>query len=197
MYWAFLPIHISMNVLCIYFNKPQAQRLALPIHRMVTKPMKIRIICVGRLKESYYSDAVNEFKKRLSRYAETEILELADGKAPEKLSPAELNQVKTVECRRILDRIQDSETVIALDIEGKQLSSTALSKLIGGYMLDGKSRLTFVIGGSNGLTPEVLNRADFRLSFSKLTFSHQIFRIMLMEQLYRAFKILNNEPYHK
>ncbi|MBR6006436.1 MAG: 23S rRNA (pseudouridine(1915)-N(3))-methyltransferase RlmH [Clostridia bacterium] len=159
--------------------------------------MKLRIICVGRLKEKFYEDAVNEFKKRLSRYAETEIVELPDEKAPEKLSAAELEQVKLAEGRRILARLTESDTVIALDIAGKQLSSTELAERLSAYMLGGKSRLAFIIGGSNGLSSEVLERAELRLSFSKMTFSHQIFRVMLLEQLYRAFKINAGEPYHK
>lgn len=159
--------------------------------------MKLRVICVGRLKEKFYTDAVNEFKKRLSRFAEVEIVELADEKAPEKLSDAELEQIKLAEGRRILAKLADGETVVALDIRGVQLSSTELADKLKNLMLEGKSRLAFIIGGSNGLSSEVLSRADFKLSFSKMTFSHQIFRIMLMEQLYRAFKIINNEPYHK
>ena len=159
--------------------------------------MKLRIVCVGRLKEKSYTDAVNEFKKRLSRFAEVEIVELADEKAPEKLSDAELEQIKLAEGRRILAKLSEGETVIALDIKGTQLSSPELAEKLKNLMLEGKSRIAFIIGGSNGLSGEVLSRADFKLSFSKLTFSHQIFRIMLVEQLYRAFKIINNEPYHK
>lgn len=159
--------------------------------------MKLRVICVGRLKEKFYTDAVNEFKKRLSRFAEVEIVELADEKAPEKLSDAELEQIKLAEGRRILAKLADGETVVALDIKGVQLSSTELADKLKNLMLEGKSRIAFIIGGSNGLSSEVLARTDFKLSFSKMTFSHQIFRIMLMEQLYRAFKIINNEPYHK
>lgn len=159
--------------------------------------MKIRIICVGKLKERFYTEAINEFKKRLSRFTELEIVELMDEKAPEKLSAAELLKIKTEECRRILDKLQEGETVIALDIGGKQLSSVELANMFKKYMLNGKSRFALIIGGSNGLTDEVLNHADFRLSFSKMTFSHQIFRIMLVEQLYRAFKIMNGEAYHK
>lgn len=159
--------------------------------------MKLRVICVGRLKEKFYTDAVNEFKKRLSRFAEVEIVELADEKAPEKLSDAELEQIKLAEGRRILAKLADGETVVALEIRGVQLSSTELAEKLKNLMLEGKSRIAFIIGGSNGLSAEVLSRADFRLSFSKMTFSHQIFRVMLMEQLYRAFKIINNEPYHK
>lgn len=159
--------------------------------------MKLRVICVGRLKEKFYTDAVNEFKKRLSRFAEVEIVELADEKAPEKLSDAELEQIKLAEGRRILGKLADGETVVALEIRGVQLSSTELADKLKNLMLEGKSRIAFIIGGSNGLSSEVLSRADFKLSFSKMTFSHQIFRVMLMEQLYRAFKIINNEPYHK
>lgn len=159
--------------------------------------MKLRVICVGRLKEKFYTDAVNEFKKRLSRFAEVEIVELADEKAPEKLSDAELEQIKLAEGRRILGKLADGETVVALDIRGVQLSSTELAEKLKNLMLEGKSRIAFIIGGSNGLSAEVLSRADLKLSFSKMTFSHQIFRIMLVEQLYRAFKIINNEPYHK
>ncbi|MBQ7061049.1 MAG: 23S rRNA (pseudouridine(1915)-N(3))-methyltransferase RlmH [Clostridia bacterium] len=159
--------------------------------------MKLRIICVGRLKENFYRDAVNEFLKRLSRYAEVELIELADEKAPEKLSSAELEGVRLSEGRRILEKLREGDTVIALDILGKQLSSTELAEKLSGWLLEGRSRLAFVIGGSNGLSAEVLSRADFRLSFSKMTFSHQIFRVMLLEQLYRAFKINAGEPYHK
>lgn len=159
--------------------------------------MKLRIICVGRLKEKFYTDAVNEFKKRLSRFAEVEIVELADERAPEKLSDAELEQLKLAEGRRILAKLADGETAVALDIKGVQLSSIELADKLKSLMLEGKSRIAFIIGGSNGLSSEVLSRADFKISFSKMTFSHQIFRIMLVEQLYRAFKIINNEPYHK
>ena len=159
--------------------------------------MKLRIIAVGKLKEKFYSDAVDEFRKRLSRYAEIEIVEITDEKAPERLSAAELDRIVIAEGKRILDRISDSETVILTDLRGKQLSSPELAERIQGFLLDGKSRLTFVIGGSNGVSREVFDRADFRLCFSRMTFSHQIFRIMLLEQLYRAFKIISGEPYHK
>ena len=152
---------------------------------------------MGRLKEKFYTDAVNEFKKRISRFAELEIVELADEKAPEKLSSAELEGVKLAEGRRILAKLSDADTVVALDIAGRQFSSPELAEQLSGYMLEGRSRLAFIIGGSNGLSSEVIARADLRLSFSKMTFSHQIFRVMLLEQLYRAFKIINGEPYHK
>lgn len=159
--------------------------------------MKIKIIAVGKLKEKFYIDAVNEFKKRLSRFTDLEIIELLDEKAPDKLNQAELEHIKAVEGRRILERLADGETVILTDLRGKQLSSPQLSEKLKSYMLEGKSRFCFIIGGSNGVSDEVFKRADYKLSFSALTFSHQIFRIMLLEQLYRAFKIMNGEPYHK
>ena len=159
--------------------------------------MKLKIICVGKLKEKFYTAAVNEFTKRISRFAETVIIEVPDESAPEKSSAADIEKVKCIEGTRILEKLSPGETLIALDIAGKQLSSVEFSEKIQDYMLSGKSRLVFAIGGSNGLSQEVLNRADFRLSFSRMTFSHQIFRTMLLEQLYRAFKIINNEPYHK
>ncbi|MBR0157012.1 MAG: 23S rRNA (pseudouridine(1915)-N(3))-methyltransferase RlmH [Clostridia bacterium] len=159
--------------------------------------MKLRIICVGKLKEKFYRDAADEFIKRISRFAEVETVELADEKAPEKLSAAELEGIKLAEGRRILAKLTEADTVIALDIAGKQFSSTELAEKLKGWFLGGKSRLAFIIGGSNGLSKEVLDRAELRLSFSKMTFSHQIFRVMLLEQLYRAFKINAGEPYHK
>ena len=159
--------------------------------------MKIRIICVGRLKEKFYTDAVNEFRKRLGRFAEVEITELADERAPEGLSPAELEQVKAAECSRILEKISREDTVIALDIAGKQLSSPELADKLSYYMLNGRSRLVFVIGGSNGLSEDVKRRADMRLSFSEMTFPHQLMRVILSEQIYRSYRIINHEPYHK
>lgn len=159
--------------------------------------MKIRIIAVGRIKEKFYAEAIDEFKKRLLKFCEVEIIEIADEKAPEKLSAAELCGIKNAEGRRILERLAGSDTVIAAELSGKMLSSVEFAEKLRGLMLCGKSRITFIIGGSNGLSDEVLARADFKWSFSPLTFSHQIFRVMLMEQIYRAFKIINGEPYHK
>lgn len=159
--------------------------------------MRIRIICVGKLKERFYTDAVNEFKKRLTRFAEVEIVELPDEKAPERLSQAELEGIRIAEGRRILEKLQDGETVIAADLAGKELSSEGFAEKLKGFMLSGSGRFAFIIGGSNGLSAEVVKRADCRICFSKMTFSHQIFRIILVEQLYRAFKIMNGEPYHK
>lgn len=159
--------------------------------------MRIRILCIGKLKERFYRDACAEFCKRLSRYAEVEIIELADEKAPERLSPAQKARVKAAEGSRMLERLSEEELVVALDIAGEQLSSPQLAVRIQGWLNGGKSRLSFLIGGSLGLSPQVLGRADARLSFGPPTFSHQLFRVMLLEQLYRAWRINAGEPYHK
>ena len=159
--------------------------------------MTIRILCIGKLKERFYADAVTEFVKRLSRYAAVEIVELADERAPEQLSPAQREQVKSAEGRRMLARIGEGEFLVALDQRGAELSSEQLAAHMQSWMGAGKSRIAFAIGGSLGHSAEVLARADFRLSSGRPTFSHQIFRIMLLEQVYRAFKIMNGEPYHK
>ena len=159
--------------------------------------MNIKLVCVGRLKEKFYQEAVKEFTKRLSRYCKLTILEVADEKAPEQLSEAGKAQVLAKEGERILDRIEDEETVVALCIEGKQMPSEKLAKTIADWGLAGKNRITFVIGGSLGLSGAVKMRAQLKLSFSEMTFSHQIFRTMLLEQIYRACKINAGEPYHK
>lgn len=159
--------------------------------------MKLRIICTGKLKERFYTEAVDEFKKRLSRFCELELVELPDEKVADDPSPAEIERVKNIECRRMGEKLAQGEYVIALDPQGKELSSEQLAGKLSEIMLGGCSRIAFLIGGSHGLTDEIRKRADMILSFSKLTFPHQIFRIMLLEQIYRAFKILNNEPYHK
>ncbi len=159
--------------------------------------MRIRLLCVGRLKESFYTAAVAEFTKRLSRFAEVVVVELADERIPDGASAAEIERVRRAECRRIEERFAEGEYIVALDPRGGKLSSEGLAQRIDGIMLRGTSRIAFVIGGSCGLTEELRRRADMVLSFSDMTFSHQIFRIMLLEQLYRAFKIINGEPYHK
>ena len=159
--------------------------------------MKVKVLCVGRLKEKFYVQACDEFKKRISRYGEIEIAEVNDEKAPEQLSPALMEQVKTAEGKRILERVLPGEYLIAMDLKGKELTSPELSQLMEEVMNSGKSRIDFAVGGSLGLSAEVLSRADKRISFGKPTFSHQIFRIMLLEQIYRAFKIMRNESYHK
>lgn len=159
--------------------------------------MRIRVICIGRLKERFYTDAVAEFTKRLSRFCDVEIVDLPDEKVADSPSEAEIERVKGIECQRLEARLAREEYVIALDPRGRELSSEQLADKLSEIMLSGGSRIAFIIGGSHGLTDALRRRADFVLSFSKMTFSHQIFRTMLLEQVYRAFKIINNEPYHK
>lgn len=159
--------------------------------------MKVRIICIGKLKERFYSESAAEFMKRLTRYCDPEILELPDEKVPDHPSEAEIGRVKEIECRRITEKLGESEYVVALDPRGKQLSSEEFASMFSSLMVGGKSRISFIIGGSHGLTDGIRNSADRVISFSKMTFSHQIFRIMLLEQIYRAFKIISGEKYHK
>ena len=159
--------------------------------------MKITLITVGKIKEKYFTDAIAEYAKRLSRYCKLEIIEVADEKTPDGASEALENQIKEKEGERILSKIPDSAYVIALAIEGKQLSSEELADKMEKWNVGGISHLVFIIGGSLGMTPKVLNRADYKLSFSKMTFPHQLMRVVLLEQIYRSFRIRNNEPYHK
>ncbi|WP_300276351.1 23S rRNA (pseudouridine(1915)-N(3))-methyltransferase RlmH [Peptacetobacter sp.] len=159
--------------------------------------MNINIIGVGKIKEKYLKLGIDEFKKRLSKYCKLDIIELDDEKAPEKLSEKEMLMVKDKEGKKILSKIKDTSYVIALAIDGKNLSSEELADKMSDLAVRGNSNITFVIGGSLGLSDEVLNRADYKLSFSKMTFPHQMMRLILLEQVYRAYRINNNEPYHK
>lgn len=159
--------------------------------------MKITVIGVGRLKEKYWQAAIDEYSKRLSKYVKLDIIEVPDEKAPENLSAAEEEIVKKNEGERILKNIRDGAYVIALAINGKMLDSEELSEFLNERMVRGAGHIVFVIGGSLGLSPEVLDRADYKLSFSKMTFPHQMMRVILLEQFYRAVKIMKNEPYHK
>lgn len=159
--------------------------------------MKISILCVGKVKEKFYRDAIAEFEKRLSRYCKLEILEVADEKTPEQASKALEDQIKGKEGARILKHLKEESYVICLCIDGKQLDSVELADTMETLTVSGKSHITFVIGGSLGLSDEVIQRADFKLSFSKMTFPHQLMRVILMEQIYRAWRIINKEPYHK
>ena len=159
--------------------------------------MKITLITVGKIKEKYFTDAIAEYAKRLSRYCKLEIIEVADEKTPDGASEVLENQIKEKEGERILSKVPDSAYVIALAIEGKQLSSEELADKMEKWNVNGVSHLVFIIGGSLGLTQKVLNRADYSLSFSKMTFPHQLMRVILLEQIYRSFRIRNHEPYHK
>ena len=159
--------------------------------------MRINIVCVGKIKEKYLKLGIDEFKKRLSKYCKLEIIELEDEKAPENLSDKEMLIIKEKEGKTILSKIKDNSYVIALAIDGKNLSSEELAQTINKLGVRGVSNITFVIGGSLGLSDEVLSRADYKLSFSKMTFPHQLMRLILLEQVYRAYRINNGEPYHK
>jgi len=159
--------------------------------------MRITLITVGKLKEKYFSSAVDEYTKRLSKYARIEIIELSDEPASENLSPAAADLVLKREGERILKNIKDSGYVIAAAIGGVSLDSEGLAAKIAKLSVDGHSHIYLIIGGSLGLAGDVLARADFSLSFSKMTFPHQLMRVLLLEQVYRAFRINNNEPYHK
>ena len=159
--------------------------------------MRINIVCVGKIKEKYLKLGIDEFKKRLSKYCKLEIIELEDEKAPENLSDKEMLMIKEKEGKKILSKIKDNSYVIALAIDGKNLSSEELAETINKLGVRGISNITFVIGGSLGLSDEVLSRADYKLSFSKMTFPHQLMRLILLEQVYRAYSINNGEPYHK
>ncbi len=159
--------------------------------------MKITIIAVGKLKEKYWKQAIAEYEKRLTAYTKVEIIEVPDEKAPENMSDKEIEQVKEKEGQRILAKIKPQSTVITLEIQGKMLSSEGLAKELDQRMTQGASDFTFVIGGSNGLHQDVMKRSNFALSFSKMTFPHQMMRVVLLEQVYRAFKINRGEAYHK
>lgn len=159
--------------------------------------MKIDVLCVGKLKERYFTAAAEEYRKRLGRYCRLEVREVPDEPAPENASPAQAEQVKEAEGKRLLQWRKPEAYAIALAIEGESLTSEGLARKLEGLGLSGRSHIQFFIGGSLGLSPEVLRQADYRLSFSALTFPHQLMRVILLEQLYRSFRIIRREPYHK
>ena len=159
--------------------------------------MNISVISVGKLKEKYLKLGIEEFSKRLSKYCKLDLIELEDEKCPENLSEKDMEIVKNKEGQRILSKIKNNSYVIALAIDGKNLSSEELADTISKLAVRGNSHITFIIGGALGLSDEVLKRADYKLSFSKMTFPHQLMKLILLEQVYRAFRINNNEPYHK
>ena len=159
--------------------------------------MKIKLVTVGKLKEKYLKDGIAEYSKRISRYAAVEMIELADEKTPDRASDSENEKILDLEGNRILSKIGDREFVVVLAIEGKTLSSEEFSKQLEQASINGYSTLTFVIGGSLGLSPQVKNRANLSLSFGRLTLPHQLMRLVLVEQIYRAFTIQQGSPYHK
>jgi len=159
--------------------------------------MNIKLITVGKLKEKYLKDALAEYSKRLTRYCKLDIIELPDEKTSENASQKEEEILREKEGRNILSKIKDNEYVIALDLKGKQVTSEEFAEFISEKALMGQPNITFIIGGSIGISKEVLARADYKLCFSKMTFPHQLFRVMLLEQIYRGYRIINGEPYHK
>ena len=159
--------------------------------------MNITLITVGKIKEKFLRDAIDEYSKRLSKYCKLEIIEVSDEKTPDNASEKEELQIKEKEGSKILSKIKDNAYVIAMDLKGKNLSSEEFSSFIDNCGIQGHSNLVFVIGGSLGLSKDVLNRANYKLCFSKMTFPHQLFRVMLLEQIYRGFRIMKGEPYHK
>lgn len=159
--------------------------------------MRITLIAVGKIKERFFEDAIKEYEKRLGRYCKLEIIQVADERTPEGAGEALESQIKEREGERILAQIKDGVYVIALAIEGKMLDSEELAEKIGRLGVEGVSQIVFVIGGSLGLSEKVIHRADFALSFSRMTFPHQLMRVILLEQVYRSYRILNRQPYHK
>lgn len=156
----------------------------------------INIICVGKLKEKYLKDAIDEYSKRLGKYCILKIIELQDESLPGKINESIIEEIKNKECKKILENIKSTSYVIALDLKGKQHTSAEFSKKIEEISVRGFSDITFIIGGTLGLTEEVLNRANELICFSKMTFPHQLIRVFLLEQIFRGFKISNNETYH-
>lgn len=159
--------------------------------------MKISIIAIGKIKERYLKDGIAEYSKRLSRFCDLQITEVADEPAPENLSAAQEEQVKSREAVRVLDKVRDGDYLVVLDVKGAKKNSEEFAEALKNCMVSGSSSITFVIGGSLGLAPELVKKANMRLSLSDMTFPHQLSRLILLEQIYRAFKIINGEPYHK
>lgn len=159
--------------------------------------MKITILCVGKIKEKFYRDAIAEYAKRLGRYCKLEIIEVADEKTPDGAGAAVESQIREREGARMEKYLRDGAFVCALAIEGKQLDSVELSEKLERLGTKGTSHIIFLLGGSLGMSKQLLQRADLTLSFSKMTFPHQLMRVVLLEQIYRAYRIMNHEPYHK
>lgn len=159
--------------------------------------MKITIISVGKIKEKFYRDAIAEYEKRLSRYCKFQIIEVADEKTPDKASETEEMLIKEKEADRILSHIKEDAYLVTLEIQGKKLDSVGFADLIGQNAVHGVSHIQFVIGGSLGIHEKISKISDFKLSFSDMTFPHQLMRVILSEQIYRAFRIVSGEPYHK
>ena len=159
--------------------------------------MKISIVCVGKVKEAFYRDAIAEYSKRLSRYCKLEIIEVADEQTPDGAGELLQDQIRDKEGQRILSKIREDAYVITLEIGGRKMDSVTFSSFLEKSAIQGKGQFIFVIGGSIGLSKSVLERSDYAISFSDMTFPHQLMRVILLEQIYRGFRIAKNEPYHK
>lgn len=159
--------------------------------------MKITILCVGKIKEKFFNDAISEYAKRLSKYCSFEVVEVADEKTPDKASEALEDQIKEKEAKRLLGKIREDAFVCTLEITGKKLTSLQFADWLEKAAVSAKSNIVFVIGGSLGLHSSVLARSNMGLSFSDMTFPHQLMRVILSEQIYRAYRIIHGEPYHK
>ena len=159
--------------------------------------MKITVITVGKIKEKYLKDAIAEYSKRLSKYCKLEIIEVADEKTPDNASEIVEDSIRSKEAERILKYVKDDAYVITLEINGKQLTSEELADKVEKLGVQGTSHIIFIIGGSIGLGEEVLQKSNYALSFSKMTFPHQLMRVILLEQIYRSYRIISGEPYHK
>ena len=159
--------------------------------------MNITLYTVGKIKENFYRQAIDEYSKRLGRYCKLKIVEVADEKTPDHASETEELQIKEKEAARLQKQVKEGNYLIALAIDGKKMDSVAFADKIGSLGLHGNSEIGFVIGGSLGLSDSILRQADLKLSFSDMTFPHQLMRVVLLEQIYRAYRILSNEPYHK
>ena len=159
--------------------------------------MKITILCVGKIKEAFYRDALAEYLKRMSRYAKVEIIEVADEKTPDKINDNQKELILEKEAQRILDKLDRDSLKVTLEIQGKSYTSEEFAQFFSKAGIDGISHITFIIGGSLGLHSTVLNISNYPLSFSKMTFPHKLMRVILLEQIYRAYRINSNEPYHK
>lgn len=158
--------------------------------------LNINIVCVGKIKENYLKDAISEYSKRLSKFCNLNIIELQDEKLPPKLTDSIITEIKNKECSKMIQIIKKDSYIICLDLKGKEFSSEDFSKKIENIALNFNSSITFVIGGTLGLNQEILSLASEKICFSKMTFPHQLIRVFLLEQLFRAFKISNNETYH-
>ena len=158
--------------------------------------LNINIICVGKIKENYLKEAINEYSKRLSKYCNLKFVELDDEKLPAKMYESNLIETKQKECKKIIDNIKKDSYIICLDLKGKELSSEEFSKKIENIAVNYNSTITFIIGGTLGLTEEILKMSNEKICFSKMTFPHQLIRLFLTEQIFRAFKIMKNETYH-